>query len=308
MGLDCCCLILAAGKGTRLLPLTKYVPKPLFPILNRPALGLLLNKLTKERIARIAVNCHHLGNQIKTWLQQTKAEGVVTLLEESVLLDTGGAIKNCFEKTGWQAPLLVYNADVVSNLSIEKFYNKFLLSHDAKAMFCLHDEPRFNKVKCHNNGLIGSFNSKDKGSLAYTGISIFRPECFHNAPNGPFSLIPFIENLIQKGTKIAGCRGEKLTTNGNKWQWHDIGTPKGYLEANFSQLSQLNQKIFIETSYFGENVTVRKNVIIGRDSFVDGDLELEDVVIWPKTKVQMNGQIRNTIFTPFGNLSSQEYL
>ena len=301
MGLDCRCLVLAAGKGTRLLPVTQHVPKPLFPILDTPALSTVLHKLRSEGFCKIAINSHHLATNMEKWHKQSPAAVDTLLIKEKVLLDTGGAVKNAFNVMGWDKPILVYNGDIISNVSVSKFVGLFHRNLDASALFCLHDNPRYNKVACIDSR-ITSFNSEGEKCLAYTGIAIFGPECFTNAPSGPFPLIPYMEDLIEKGMHIAACRAEEITVDDQHWFWHDIGTPCGYLSANFSLLGLKGLGTHMEDCTMGESVQIRKNVIIGKGAKIQGLLELENVVIWPATELCLNGKVSESIFTPFGNL------
>ncbi len=299
---DCRCLILAAGKGTRLLPLTQKIPKPLFPVLDMPALDRLVLKLRSEGIDEIAVNCHHLTEKMETWKTVSPCGKHVTLLKEEVLLDTGGAIKNLFEKLGYDRPLLVYNADIISNLSITSLFREFTKRSGALALLCLHSNPLFNKIRCKFSKII-SFKGKGKDLLAYTGIAIFRPECFKEAPSTPFPLIPFIQQLIDKGTEIGACRAEEIARD-EKWMWQDIGTPRGYLEANFGLLAIKGQDRLLNSDCVSDTVRLAKRVIIGRDARLSGTLSLKNVVVWPKTSLNMDGEIKDAIVTPFGILKA----
>ncbi len=302
MRLDCRCLILAAGKGTRLLPVTQYVPKPLFPILNTPALDSLLIKLRSEGLYEIAINTHHLAPNMKRWHKLSHAAADTLLIEEKSLLDTGGAIKNAFNIMGMDKPILVHNGDVVSNIDIRKIVRIFCDRPDISALFCLHNNPRFNKVELVNSK-ITSFDAKGKSCLAYTGVALFRPECFLDAPNGPFPLIPHMECLIKRGMHIAACRAEELTKDGQQWFWHDIGTPCGYLAANLSLLDQKGLTTYMEDCMIEKKVYVKQNVIIGKGAQIRGTVELKNVVIWPDTKLYSEDvKLSESILTPFGNL------
>ncbi len=306
MGPDCCCLILAAGKGTRLLPLTRFVPKPLFPLLDIPALEHLVKKIKNSGICQIAINCHHLTREIEKWQKNCQVAHSTTLLYEEVLLDTGGAIKNFFETFGFSHPLLVYNSDIVSNVSISKFYEIFL-RRGCDALLCLHDMDRFNKVKL-NGPKIQSLSASGKDCLAYTGISIFRPGCFMNAPDGPFPLVPYVEMLIKNGLSIEGCLAEEVVEGGsdNDWSWYDIGTPAEYLKANFHLLERIGKKSLINSAEVDGEVEIESNAIIGTGARIRGRGIIENVVIWPGTEMTIDGTLKNAIITPFARISCTE--
>ena len=267
-----------------------------------PALDRLIMKLRSEGINDIVINCHHLAGKMDEWKKTSPWGRHVTFLKEEVLLDTGGAIKNLFEKLGYDKPLLVYNADIVSNLSIKGLFKEFIKRSGALALFSLHNNPIFNKVKCQTSK-ITSFKGKGEDLLAYTGVAIFRPECFEDAPARPFPLIPFIQQLIDKGAEIGACRAEEMAED-EKWMWQDIGTPRGYLDANFDLLAVKGQDRIVNSDWVSDTVRLAKRVIIGKDARLSGNLSLKNVVIWPKTILSMDGELTNAIVTPFGILKA----
>ncbi|NPA95657.1 MAG: NTP transferase domain-containing protein [Thermodesulfobacteria bacterium] len=300
MTLDCRCLVLAAGRGTRLLPLTKYVPKPLFPVLNQPAVDTLIARVKDEGIKEPVINCHHLADQLISW---AAARGIPYLWEK-ILLDTGGAIKNAFDKLGWDKPLLVYNADIVSNVSVRALFEKFQAAIDLDALFCLHDHPTFNKVVTSGQR-IESFKGSGSRCLAYTGIAIFTPDLFKNAPDSPFPLIPYIQSLIERGAKIGFCRGEMVTLDNSRWMWHDIGTPTGYLHANLDLLATKGKEYLLDHCHIQGNVQIGNGVIAGKGANISGSGRISKSVIWPETRLFLETDTCNCILTPFGTVEAR---
>ena len=106
-------MVLAAGEGTRLLPLTLIKPKPLFPLLNRPLLAWIIDTLARFQVRRLILNSHHLSEQIETFLAQPGSRDRfddLQLLREPMILGTGGGIKNT--EGFWRSdPFLVLNGD-----------------------------------------------------------------------------------------------------------------------------------------------------------------------------------------------------
>jgi NDP-sugar pyrophosphorylase family protein len=122
-------LIFAAGLGTRLRPITDSIPKALVPIQGHPLLEIAILRLKAAGCRDIIVNIHHFGEQIIEFLQRKDHFGLNIQIsdERELLLDTGGGLK----KAAWflqDAPFLVMNADVVSNLDLQKLYNTHLQS------------------------------------------------------------------------------------------------------------------------------------------------------------------------------------
>lgn len=122
-------LILAAGLGTRLKPVTDYIPKALFPINGKPLLQHIIEKLsigtTDGTAPDIVVNTYHHADQIINFIQITREawNASITVSDERPnLLDTGGAIKHALPKFKNSKPILIHNVDIISNINIEKFY------------------------------------------------------------------------------------------------------------------------------------------------------------------------------------------
>ena len=112
-------LILAAGLGTRLKPLTNNMPKALVPFLNRPIIDYLIEKLHKSGINEIVVNLHHYGEILKNYLLTNNRYNINFHFsdESELLLDTGGAIKKASEFLNNKEPFIVHNVDVLSNIN-----------------------------------------------------------------------------------------------------------------------------------------------------------------------------------------------
>ncbi len=300
--------ILAAGKGTRLYPLTKFLPKPLFPLLNEPAISKVTKRIKEAGIENIAANCHHLSDKLISWNNNQPQAKRLFLLKEDTLLDTGGGIKNAFDFFGYDRPLLVYNSDILTNIDLSKLYEAYN-KLDADAILCLHDFEKFNKISC-NDDVIVDFSSKDMpNTLAYTGVSIFNPILFKDVvETAPFGLIPFLKEAILKGKRICFVRGEEITEGGDRWLWHDIGTPYSYLEANFELLDRDNMKNFIsDDCRVLDNAVIGEKVIVGQNAIIEGNVYLEEAILWPNAIINKDQRIKRAIITPFFHLFLEKF-
>ena len=126
-------LIFAAGLGTRLKPLTDHIPKALVPVGGRPLLAHTLERLEKAGATEMAVNVHHLGEQIIRYLAEHPASVPVHISDErDKLLDTGGGLRQAATlfRTEPEAPILLHNADILSNADLGELYAASL-THDA---------------------------------------------------------------------------------------------------------------------------------------------------------------------------------
>jgi NDP-sugar pyrophosphorylase family protein len=137
-------MILAAGLGTRLLPLTEKRPKPLFPILDRPLIDVLIRRLQSAGCDAIIINTHHIADMIDQFVQARTYDIPVVTRYESTILGTGGAIKNV-EDFWNDDPFLVINGDIFTNIDLEEVY-RFHRNHKHPATLVLHDVPQFNHV------------------------------------------------------------------------------------------------------------------------------------------------------------------
>jgi NDP-sugar pyrophosphorylase family protein/tRNA A-37 threonylcarbamoyl transferase component Bud32 len=239
-------MILAAGLGTRLLPLTENQPKPLFPILDRPLIDILIQWLQNAGCEAIVINTHHLGHMIEQFVNE-QAYGIpVVTRHESTILGTGGGIKNV-EDFWDDEPFIVVNGDIFANIDPRDVY-QFHLNHRPAATLVLHDYPQFNHVWVDPDDHIRGFghsrpcpfsppenlmtppNSKqDTGAafrkLAFTGIHILDPQALRFIPKGTFSsIIHAYCEMIQTGLTVEG-----FVAQGH--YWHDIGSIEGYREA-----------------------------------------------------------------------------
>lgn len=232
-------LILAAGEGTRLLPLTLRRPKPLFPILNRPLLQVTFGYLDQWSVRRVILNTHHLSGQIEKFIQAEKENRSFEIQTrfEPQILGTGGGIANT--RDFWkEAPFVVINGDVVTDMDLQEaaaFHRK----HGGPATLILHDYPEFNQIAVDLEGRILDFRLERGKGLAFTGIHIFDRTIFNFLPpGGSYDIIPVYQRMIQERVPVWA-----FISRGHYWR--DIGTPKSYLRIHEELLSKGNPPPFI---------------------------------------------------------------
>lgn len=224
-------LILAAGFGTRLLPHTRILPKPLFPIAGRPAIDILIRQLADLGFDDIIINTHHLYDQIEAFIRAQNYPVVVTTRFEPVILGTGGAIRNVADFMG-DAPFLVINGDIHTDIDMGAVMG-FHHAHPHPVTLVMHDYPEFNKVWVDSLDHIKSFNPAEAPApdnvgwrlLAFTGIQVIDPEVVDFIPPEGFaSSIDVYRQMIRRGIVVQAYIARTH-------QWHDIGSPAGYADA-----------------------------------------------------------------------------
>jgi NDP-sugar pyrophosphorylase family protein len=224
-------LILAAGFGTRLLPYTRTIPKPLFTLMERPILDHAIEKLAAAGCEQILINTHHLNDKIDDFVRQTKYAVDIQTIHEPDILDTGGAIANArpFLK---DSPFFVINSDIISNVDLNRVF-KFHQKSDCLATLVLHDYEAFNKVEIDDQGYILSFDSKTNAH-AFTGIQVLSPRIYDYFPDPQkgkkiFSSIEIYQSL---------CSTKKINSIvENDIFWSDIGTKDSYSRTSLLQLA-----------------------------------------------------------------------
>jgi len=252
-------LILAAGFGTRLLPHTEYIPKPLFPIAGQPLIDLTIRRLIDSGITGIIINVHHLHQQITSYIRSKNYPIPVFTRFEEKILGTGGAIKNVSDFLG-ESPFVMINSDILTDIDISAVYASHQ-QHHHPATLVMHDYPVFNKVKVDENNNIIEF-SDQKNNMpynfscqAFTGIQIIDPIIMKFIPENRFvSIIDVYKTMIKKGLRV------KAYTSTNHY-WKDIGTPENFSEAIYDKTAP---KAFLIA--FGPNTNnVLKRTLLAGD-------------------------------------------
>lgn len=225
-------IILAAGLGTRLRPLSSELPKPLFPLCNLPLLGLLLRQLEAGGCRRVAINLHYRAEQITAFLAANPPAGLeVHLSYEPEILGTGGVYRQLASFIGPE-PALVLNGDIVTDLNLATLWEDF--DPNAISTMILHDHPRFNRVWVDHQGYVTGFGPSPAPpvgtQLAFTGIQIITPRLLDWLPaRGYGDIIEVYRRAIAAGDPPAArCR--------TGFFWQDIGTPADYLDLHLRLL------------------------------------------------------------------------
>ena len=220
-------LILAAGYGTRLLPYTRTIPKPLFTLNSTPIIAHLIKELADIGCEHILINTHHLHEQVRAFAETFRGSVSINTIYEPNILDTGGAIANAraFLEDG---PFFVINADIISNVNLIKVYN-FHQKSDCLATLVLHDYNKFNKIQIDTQGYIEGFEADEKG-LAFTGIQVLSPEIFNFFPSKKiFSSIEVYKSLLAE-KKVKAYVAKDI-------YWSDIGTKQSYAMTSLLELA-----------------------------------------------------------------------
>jgi MurNAc alpha-1-phosphate uridylyltransferase len=206
-------MILAAGRGERMRPLTDVVPKSMLEVGGKPLIQYHVEALARAGIKELVINHAHLGEQITAHLGDGAEYGLnITYSPETGLpLETGGGIFNALPLLG-DAPFLVLNADVWTDLD----FSSISIEQDKLAHLILVPNP-----PQHPKGDFGLRNGLitdgDSERFTFSGIGIYHPKLFLGCESGPFRLAPLLYESAQRGLVSGEFFGGR---------WVDVGTPQ----------------------------------------------------------------------------------
>ncbi len=207
-------MILAAGRGERMRPLTDHTPKPLLKVNDKPLIQYTLEKLVNAGFTEIVINVAHLGQQIIDYFGNGQAFGAAIEYsnEGETALETAGGIINALPLLG-DEPFLVINGDIACDYSLSALLNQeFQLAH-----LVLMDNPPHHPEGDFNLSKNGILSEQGADKLTYSGIGAYHPELFKQIPQGVVKLGP----ILRKRMSEQLISGEK-----HNGFWMDIGTPK----------------------------------------------------------------------------------
>ncbi|HEX4388282.1 MAG TPA: nucleotidyltransferase family protein [Steroidobacteraceae bacterium] len=206
-------MLLAAGRGERLRPLTDRVPKPLVAVGGRPLIAWHLEALSRAGVREVVINLSWLGDQLRAALGDGSRYGLTIFYSEEgpVPLETGGGIFRALPHLG-PDPFLVVNADVWSDID----YGALSLEPAAHAHLVLIPNPAH-----HPRGDFGLEDGfvvhKDSDRFTYSGIGVYRAQFFAGCEPGRFPLLP----LLNRGIGARLVRGQL-----HRGGWCDVGSPE----------------------------------------------------------------------------------
>jgi len=230
-------MVLAAGKGTRMAPLTDTVPKPLVHLAGSPLIDHALARLAAYGIGKVVVNVHYLADKLDAHLKAKAKPDIVVSDERAELLETGGGIRRALPLIGAQ-PFFLLNSDSVwfetgdpALARLAGHWDKarmdallLVVPLDRSSGYAGHGD----FVRSEDGRLIRLRDAPANEGLVYMGTAILHPRLFADAPSGPFSLNLLFDRAIRSG-KLYG-----LIHDGH---WMHVGTPDAIGEAETGLLA-----------------------------------------------------------------------
>jgi MurNAc alpha-1-phosphate uridylyltransferase len=212
-------MILAAGRGERMRPLTDHTPKPLLKVGGKPLIVWHLERLAQADFKEVVINHAHLGAQIENTLGDGSAWGLkIQYSAELKALETAGGVANALHLLG-DAPFLVVNGDVFAEID---FATLQLARPNLAHLVMVNNPPQ------HPEGdfaiSAGKMNDEGSNKLTFSGVGVYHPQLFADVERGQAAkLAPLLKSAMVKGL---------VTGEHYQGVWHDIGIPERLQQLN----------------------------------------------------------------------------
>jgi len=265
-------MVLAAGLGTRLRPLTDARAKALVPVGDRPALAHVVDRLRAAGVSRVVVNAHHHVQQLRAFAGLASA-GDVQLSEEPDLLGTAGGIAHASSLLG-DGDILLWNADILADVDVAAL----LAAHHAAATLVVQPLERGQgSVGLDGEGRVvrlrkESFADEARGGQ-FLGIHVLGRDLRARLPGRG--------GLIEDVYLPALGRGDVLRAHVFEGAWHDIGTMESYLAANAAWLVAHGVERWVGPGARVADGVVLDGTVVGEGASVTGHGALTRCVVWP---------------------------
>lgn len=320
-------MILAAGVGSRLDPLTIQIPKPLCPVLGKPVMEHIVLLCREHGFTNLCANTHVRADLVSSYFQDVEKHGVkLNLVYEKELGGVAGGIRSCRHFLTSDAVLIIMG-DALTDIDLAHFHEAHI-KNKAEVTIAIkevEDTTQYGVVVTDKSGRVISFQEKPKqeeakSNLANTGIYFFSQRVLNEIP--PLNEAPvydvathLFKKLMSKDISLYAVKIEKY--------WADIGTHKQYLQ---SIKDALDGKVKIKTNaketnygfseegvlidktakikgkvYLGSNVRIGPNVTINGFAYIEKNCEIEansyisNSMIWPNSRIGKNAKVINSI-------------
>lgn len=292
-------MVLAAGLGTRLRPLTRLLAKPALPVLNRPLLHWTLERLAQHGVKRVVINLHHLPETVVAAAQDGRAFGLdVRYSLEPRILGTGGGLRQARRLLG-NDPLLVVNGDVAFDFDLGRLMARHHAS-GARATLALQPNPdprQYGPVVTDASGRILSLAGRPRPARGrvslFTGIHVLDPALLDRLPSGRCdSVRDLYAPLVEAGERLLGVRV--------RGAWYDLGAPRSYLESQLEMLAtgfggRPRRACLVDaTARIAAGARVVRSVV-GPGAVVEAGARIERSLVWGGVRVGRGARVNGSV-------------
>jgi len=284
-------VILAAGFGSRIEPLSYDLPKPLLPLWGETAVTRVVRLLARWGVRDILVNLHHRPGPIVRELAGTSSPRICFSFEPEIL-GTGGVLK----RASWfldETPFWMVNADIVAELDQRPLLEAFSRGKTSAALW-MHPEkgPRTVDVRRGRVTCFRSANPGTPGTFTFCGLQLVSPRILGFVPSsGASSIVRAYEEAMKKGHQVRG-----VAVPGSRWA--DLGTPHHYLEAHAGDLCTTHggqRTLQSATLLRKRGVTVRGFAAVASDASVSAGAEIVNSVVWSGATIGPRARLTDAV-------------
>jgi len=277
-------MILAAGYGARLWPLTADRTKPALPVLGKPLVGYVAEYLAQQGVEDVIVNLHHRPDSVRAALGDGSQFGVrLRYIHEPVILGTSGALDNAREMIGTET-FVVVNGKLITDIDLRAAIETHRRTKALATLVLRRNvaRERFSIVETSDGfvtrfaGMPASAPESDSvepdSPLMFTGIQVMDSRIFDYIPPGVFShsTIDVYPKAIAKGERIAAQVAEGM--------WFELSTLQRYLDISLALLNQRGRSLYT-----------------GRDASIDKEANVRESILWDDVIVETGARVRRAI-------------
>jgi NDP-sugar pyrophosphorylase family protein len=272
-------MILSAGYGTRLWPLTEDRTKPAIPILGKPLVGYVAEYLARFGLTDIVVNLHHRPDSVRLALGDGSRFGVsLHYVEEPEILGTSGALDNAREFLEGET-MVVVNGKIITDIDLHQAIETHRQTNAIATLVLLRNvrHERFTVVETEGGFLKGfggmpTTSGDAPAPLMFTGIQILEPRIFDYIPRGVFS------HSTTDVYPQALARGERIAVHVASGKWYELSTLQRYLDISLTLLAER-----------GERISAGERTVIA-----DG-ADVSDAVLWDNVTIEPGAQVLRAV-------------
>jgi mannose-1-phosphate guanylyltransferase len=292
--------VLGAGLGTRLRPLTDDRPKPLIPIFQKPLITFALDHLIESGVERFVINTHRLPESFEHVFPENSYAGhSVKLVNEPVLLGTGGGIKNVQSLLGTK-PFIVYSGDILTDVELEPLIEEHFRAQNDVTLGLRRNTGLGAGVVARNGRIVAITNeSNPTDNFDYANISVWNPKIFRRIPpSQKVSFIPIVTKWIGQNGRIGG-----VILEGGKW--FNIGSRTEYFEVHRAISTESWKPPYIKTPGWSEPIAASAHVdpsaqlrgcsVVGPDCRVGAEAILTDTILWRGAQIASGSELVSCI-------------
>ena len=281
-------MVLSAGYGTRLWPLTEDRTKPAIPILGKPLVGYVAEYLARFGVDDIIVNLHHRPESVRKALGDGSQFGVkLQYVEEPEILGTSGALDNA-KSFFLEDTFVVINGKIITDIDLTAALDTHRKSGAIATLVLLRNIKRelFTVVQT-DNGLITGFggmpSDDSQDPLMFTGIQFMEPDIFRYIPQNVFS------HSTTDVYPEAMAAGEKIAAHVAKGRWYELSTLRRYVEISLELMKDAGNTISVGTA-----------------CTIDNEADVRDAILWDRVKIDAGARVKRAVLADGVTITSGE--